>query len=345
METKKLTIRDIAKMLDISYATVSRALSGSHGISETTRNRVLATCEEVGYTTNHIARSLVIRESKLIGLIIGNIDNPYIGRLASNTEIHARSRGYNLIFCNSISLKEQEVEAFSLLMGRQVDGVIIVPSCADSYAALEKFINQIPTVFVGENMKDSRVNYVAVDNFKGTCIGTEYLASLGHRSIAYIGRRTNSVTHQLRGEGYVTVCRKQGIEPYFIDNTYQPFSSTETGYMLAKKFFSSSPHHTAIFAATDTIALGIIKAADELGISIPKDFSLIGFDNISFAGLSRINLTTINQPLPEMASTAVDMLIDMIQNPLASYSHQVLAPTLIKRGTCLSVNKKENKYQ
>jgi len=344
MATKKLTIRDVAKMLGVSYATVSRALSGSPGISEATRKRVMTTCEEVGYTTNHIARSLVIRESKLIGLILGNIDNPFIGRLASNTEIHARSRGYNLILCNSTSLKEQEVEVFSLLMGRQVDGIIIVPSSANSYGALEKYINQIPTVFVGENMKDSRVNYVAVDNFKGTYIGTEYLVSLGHRSIAYIGRRPDSVTHQLRGDGYIAVCREHGMDPYFIDNTLQPFSSTETGYVLAKKFFSASPKHTAIFAATDTIALGIIKAADELGISIPNDFSLIGFDNISFASLSRIDLTTINQPLPEMASTAVNMLIDMIQNPLASYSHQVLAPTLIKRGTCLAVNKKESEY-
>lgn len=338
MATKKLTIRDIAKMVGVSYATVSRALSGSTGISEETRKRVLEVCAQQGYTTNYMARSLVARESKLIGLIVGSVDNPFMGQLACQIELYARKRGYNLMFCNSTNQAEKEIETFSLLMGRQVDGIIIVPASANTYEELEKYIGQIPTVFVSENLRDSRVSYVAVDNYQGTYMGTEYLISLGHKSIAYMGRREGSTTHTLRGKGYQSACREHGLEAVFYDNVQFPFSSIESGYTLGKEFFASRSQrarHTAIFASTDTTALGLMQAADEFGVRIPEDYSLIGFDNISFSALPRIKLTTIDQPITAMASTAVDKIIELIQSPSVGYSHQVLPPTLIARDTCI----------
>jgi LacI family transcriptional regulator len=320
-------------MTGVSYATVSRALSGSADISDKTRKRILTTCNKLGYTANYMARSLVARKSKLIGFILGRIDNPYMGQLACQAEIYARQKGYSLILCNSMNREQHEVELFSLLLGRQVDGIIIIPSNTGSHDALEKYFEQIPTVVIGENLRDSRKNYVTVDNYQGTRMGTEYLISLGHHSIVYIGHRPGSVTHQFRTSGYIDTCREHGIKAAVIDN-HEPDSSLEQGYILAKKLFSRPYPYTAVFAATDTTALGIMKAADESNIAIPERLSLIGFDNIAYSMLPRINLTTVEQPFYTMASAAVDMLIKQIEEPADGYSHMVLAPTLVKRGTC-----------
>ncbi|MDR1863023.1 MAG: LacI family transcriptional regulator [Treponema sp.] len=336
MTGKRLTIRDIAKVTGVSYATVSRALSGSADISDKTRKRILAACDKLGYTANYMARSLVARKSKLIGFILGRIDNPYMGQLACQAEIYARQKGYSLILCNSMNREQHEAELFSLLLGRQVDGIIIIPANSGSHEALGKYFEQIPTVFIGENLKDARKNYVTVDNYQGTRIGTEYLISLGHRAIVYIGHRPGSATHQLRTAGYIDACKGCGLAPVIIDN-HEPASSLEQGYRLAKILFSRPRPCTAVFAATDTTALGVMKAADEAGIGIPEQVSLIGFDNISYSMLPRINLTTLEQPFYTMAAAAVDMLIKQIEEPAPGYSHTVLAPTLVKRGTCKAV--------
>lgn len=333
-----VTIKDIAKIANVSYATVSRALSGSPQISEETRARVVKVCEEHGYTPNYVARSMVVKETKLLGLILPNIDNPYMSQLAYYTEIQARKRGYSLMLCNSSQEVALEEEAFKLLAGRQADGIIIVPASADTFSAMRPYTNNTPTVFVGENLKEEPTSYVAVDNYRGMQIGVEYLYELGHREILYIGRRKRSTTHQLRAKGYTATCERLGLTPHFLDSPYTA-STIENGYNIAKQFFTkhTSWPYTAFFAATDLLALGILQAADEFNYEAPKHFSLLGFDNIHYAGLPKINLSTIDQPRQAMASTAVDMVVDKIQNAEASYSHIILMPTLIKRSSCARV--------
>ncbi|AEF83971.1 LacI family transcriptional repressor [Treponema primitia ZAS-2] len=344
ISTKRLTIRDIAKISGVSYATVSRALTGSPGINSETRKQILGICDQVGYTTNYMARSLVVRKSKLLGFIVGSIDNPYMAQLAFQVELYARQRGYSLILCNSMHQEQHEAELFSLLMGRQVDGIIITPTNAESYELMDKYVEQIPTVVIGDNLKDERRSYVTVDNYQGAELGTEYLISMGHRSIVYIGHRQGSKTHQHRTEGYLNACKKHGLKTAVISNA-APSSSIEHGYTLGKNLLSGPHPYTAIFAGNDTTALGVMKAADELGIRIPEDISLIGFDNISYSMLPRINLTTIEQPLRTMAVSAVDMLIHNIEESAAGYSHIVLTPTLVKRGTCRLITGAGEEYQ
>jgi LacI family transcriptional regulator len=336
MSGKRLTIRDIGKMSGVSYATVSRALTGSSGISDKTRKQILGLCEKLGYTANSIARSLVVRKSKLIGLIVGSIGNPYMAQLAFQAELSARQRGYSLILCNSMDQEQHEAELFSLLIGRQVDGIIILPASANSHKAIDKYFDRIPTVTIGDNLKNPRRNYVTVDNYQGILLGMEYLVSLGHRSIVYIGHQRESKTHRRRVNGYTAACKRNGLEASVIVNT-APSISIESGYAMGKEFFSKKQPCTAIFAATDTTALGIMRAADERGIRIPEDVSLIGFDNISFSALPRINLTTIEQPLRTIAISAMDILLHAIEEPASGYSHVVLTPTLVKRGTCRSL--------
>lgn len=329
---KNVTLKDVAKAAGVSYATVSRALSGSSQIGSETRERVLKLCDEMGYTTNFVARSMVTKRTNLIGLVVPSVDNQFMSELAYHAEVSARSHGYNIMLCDSGPDLRQEKTVVKLLLGRQVDGILIIPQSSRSYESLKPYLDQTPTVFLSENLRDQPQSYVAVDNSRGTYLGTQYLYELGHRDILYFGQR-QSTTHQLRAEGYLKACQELGLAPRYFNSEYTR-SSIQGGYQLAKELFQKPLDYTAIFASTDSNALGVLTAADELGIDIPGRLSLIGFDNISATALSRIDLTTIDQPKKAMAVQAVDMLRDKIEHGTQGYVHQILLPTLIRRGTC-----------
>ncbi len=331
---KNVTIKDVAKAAGVSYSTVSRALSGSPEISADTRDRILQVCKQMNYTANTVARAMVMKSTKLLGLILPGVNNPFMSELAYHIDRQARARGYNIILCNSSRKAEQEAELFELMIGRQVDGIILCPSAPESYETLKPYLNRVPTVFVGENLRETPESYVSVDNRKGAFLGVEYLYGLGHREILYFGRRRGSNTHQLRAEGYEEACREFGLTPRFCYNTFSS-SSIKYGYQLAKQLFAQERDYTAIFASTDTNALGILQAAEEIGLKIPEELSLLGFDNIHDSGLPRINLTTVEQPMKMLASVAVDVLLDKVQNELEGYTHRILMPTLVERSSCL----------
>ena len=332
-----VTLKDVAKVAGVSYATVSRALSGSPEIGEDTRKRILKLCEDMGYTPNTIARSMVMKRTNIIGLIVASLDNPFMSELTTHLEVYARRCGYNLMVCNSAYDLEQEKEVFTLLVGRQVDGVIILPIGNESYESLKSLTAQVPTVFISENMQDLPESYVAVDNRQGTYAATEYLYSLGHRKILYFGCRAHSVTHRLRLEGYRRACEAFGIEPDVLHSPYAR-SSTESGYLLAKDYFAGEQKHTAMLCASDALAIGVMQAAFERGIRLPEQLSLMGFDNISFAALPPINLTTVDQPKQRMANAAMDMLLDQIKHPEQPASRTILPPSLVIRGSCTQIS-------
>ncbi len=332
-----VTLKDVAKVAGVSYATVSRALSGSPEIGESTRKRVVRICEEMGYTPNSVARSMVMKRTNIIGLIVTSIDNPFMSEMTAHLEIYARKCGYNLMVCNSSYNLDLEKEVFALLLGRKVDGIIIIPVGNESYDTLKTLTAQVPTVFIGENMLDLPENYVSVDNTSGMMQATEYLYSLGHRRILYFGARDNSMTHKLRVDGYLHACEKLGITPNVIRNT-SARSSFQVGYVLASEHFQKGFSETAILCAADTLAIGVIQAAYEKGIRIPEDLSLMGFDNISFSALPPIDLTTVNQPKQELAISALDMLNNRIKKPDAPHTRTILSPSVVIRNSCRAID-------
>ena len=332
----KVTLKDVAREANVSFTTVSRALSGNPEISKETRERILKICDEMGYTTNYIARSMVSKKTGLIGLILPSIDNPFMSELSYYVEVTARKFGYNLILCNSYPDLEQEYKAMQLMVGHQVDGVLIIPQQRESCPNLSKYTAMLPTVFLSENLRDQPENYIAVDNYRGTMIGTEYLYKLGHRNILYFGCRLGSTTHQLRADGYRDACRKLGIEPRIVFSEAKS-SSIELGYQMARVELPRLDGCTAVFAATDSNAIGLMQAAREMDIRIPDDISLLGFDNIRLVSLPQINLTTIAQPQEKMAAQAVKMLLNLIDNNTAEPNFEIIEPSLIERGSCATV--------
>ena len=333
----KVTLKDVAKAANVSFTTVSRALAGNPEISKETRERILKISEEMGYTTNYIARSMIKKRTELIGLIVPSIDNPFMSEFAYYIEVTARRFGYNLILCNSYPDLNQEMKAMQLMVGHQVDGVLIIPQKSESCRNLMKYASMIPTVYLSENLRDQDANYISVDNHKGTVKGVEYLYGLGHRNILYFGCRIGSTTHQLRAEGYTEACNRLGIEPkivYFNSGS----SSVELGYEMARSELSARNDFTAVFASTDSNAIGLMQAAQEAEIRIPEDISLLGFDNIRLASLPQIDLTTISQPKEEMAVRAVKMLLQKIEHSAAQNTFEIIEPKLIERGSCRKIN-------
>lgn len=330
---RRVTIKDIAKEAGVSYATVSRALSEGRPIKEETRAKILEVCERMGYTTNYVARSMVMGQSQLLGIIIPSINNPFMSEVAYHIELYAREQGYNIMLCNSSYDLELEAKTFDLLVGRQVDGILFFPSRRESYQNIKKHLSQVPTVFVNEDLTTKPVSCIATDNRLGSRLGVEYLLELGHRNILYLGRQSASVTHEQRALGYEEACREHGIAPLYLDSDYQA-TTIETGYEMALELFAGNLDYTAIMASADTLALGVLQAADEMGIDIPGQVSLLGFDNIRYAALPKIKLSTIEQPKQAIATVAVDMLLEKAASDYEAYSHRILMPTLIRRSSC-----------
>lgn len=336
---RRVTIKDIAKIAGVSYATVSRALSGSPEISEETRIRIVEICRREGYRANTLARSLICNKTNVIGLIIPEVTNPYYAEIAFGIERSARERGYNVMLCNSGYEDAHVDELFDFLVGHQVDGIILANSRNEACDWASRYLRTIPTVLLGDAVtggtsEPDRLGTVSIDNRAGGRMGAEYLQRLGHTDILYAGVRPNSITHQLRAQGYRDAMEHARLCAKIAENPGGS-SSIEHGYELGKQLFTRKRDYTAIFAATDTLALGLMQAAEECGVSIPGELSLLGFDNISYSALPRITLSTIDQRKALLADTAVRILLDTIAQPEQQQYHKCLVPpTLIERHSC-----------
>lgn len=256
-----VTIKDIAKVAGVSYSTVSRALSGSHEISSATRDRILKICDEKGYRANALARSLINNKTNVIGLIVPEVTNPFYSEISLEIETYARQLGYNIMLCNSLNDEDRTEDLFNFLLSHRVDGILHASSRIYSADRLKKYCSSIPFVLVGTAPAECRsiMNTISTDNYEGGRIAAKYLLSLGHRDIFYLGYREGSTSHQLRLLGFNSVLEEAGLKPRILENPTNG-SSLAAGYKLCREAFAQPFHQTAMFAATDSMALGAIKA-------------------------------------------------------------------------------------
>ncbi|MDF2656220.1 MAG: degA [Bacillota bacterium] len=322
-------------MAGVSYATVSRALNGSDEVNEKTRKRVLEICDSVGYSPNALARGLVTNSSNAIGLIIPNITNPFYPEVALGVEGEARARGYNVFLCNSNFEPERMESYFRILIERRVEG-LIVASVPDAARGLFDFYRKkMPVVYIGSRPADEECNCVATDSVKGGYLAAEYLIKLGHRRIVFIGgtRTSNSQIDKLRG--FRLAMEEHGLQPEVRLNINYQFNKRESGYDMAKVLINEKNPPTAIMGSNDMVALGALEACEEYGLDVPGDMSIIGFDDIPYASLPKIQLTTIAQAKYDLGKIAVDMLFKLKESGLKNNCmKEVLQPELVIRSSC-----------
>lgn len=289
---------------------------------------------KLNYRPDGRARAFVSKKSNLIGLVVSDIRNPFYAELARGIEDKAHEQGYNVIFCSTDNKPERMGTYVHLMMDAGVDGLIFASSRLHEPIIENLIAEHFPLVLVNRKLKGEGFNYVVLNNVQGAYEITEHLINLGYRKIAIITGTSNLSTGFDRLKGYQQACKDHGID---LNNNYViqgPFTR-ETGYEGTKQLLTMKDRPEAIFGGNDYIAMGVIDAVEELGLHIPEDIALVGFDDTEFASNQRIKLTTVSQRRYEMGNLGVQILIDYIERKEPDYTHKViLEPRLIVRESC-----------
>jgi LacI family transcriptional regulator len=337
MET---TIKDIAKQVNVSYATVSRALNNKYGVKRETRERVLEAARTLNYRPNAIARGLVKRQTHSIGLVIPDITNPFFPEVARGIEDGAQTAGYNVFLCNTNWEVTRELQYLDLLIEKRVDGILIAPILARVSKMEVTLQSRIPVVFVSKAPRDPACSYVVIDDVRGAFLATQHLIESGYRSIGFIGAPAELLSDEPasaadeRLKGYKLALHTSGLEeePRFI--CFGDFKR-ESGYNIVKRWIEAGSYPRAVFGENDLLAIGVMQGAKEKGLSVPHDLAVVGFDDIPLAGFPEIQLTTVFQPKYEMGRIAVQILLERMNrgDRPGENRHIILEPKLIQRAS------------
>lgn len=305
-------------------------MSNKEGVSKDTRKRVLKEAKRLGYRPNQLARELVTKQSNTIGVIIPDILNPFFAEIAKGILEEASTKGYTALLCVTNWDLELEKKYIKNLEEKRVEGIIIKP-CEDEQK-LEDRINTPYVILEGNNV-NSNHSCVEVDNEKGGYIGTKHLIECGYEKIAYLGGKKHAYSNEKRLRGYKSALLENNIS---IDDNLilsGEFNS-ESGYELAKKALIDNPNIDAMFCGNDVMALGVLHYANQAGIHIPEKLGVVGFDDISYASLPQIELTTVYQPKYNLGKIAVNTLLeDIKEGKEKTLKRIILQPDLIKRKT------------
>jgi len=335
---KKVTIKDIARMASVSHTTVSRALNNTGRIDKKTKETILSIAKDLNYRPDFIARSLVMKRTKTLGLVMTSILNPFYTELAQGIEATAIELGYNIILCCTRSDVSIEKQYVNMLRSKGVDGILFTSAHINDPNISELAEEGFPIILVNRRTYlptvREKVDYVGVNNMLGGFMAVEHLIRLGHERIGIIGGSSESSVGFERLQGGKKAMSAYGLRPgedFFIEGDFLK----ESGYRGGKTFARMGVPPTAVFAANDYMALGVYQAVLEEGLRVPQDMAIVGFNDIEFTSMKGIDLTTIGQKKYEMGAFSVETLVEKIEGKGNVAPKQlVLKPELIIRKTC-----------
>ncbi|MDD6365047.1 MAG: LacI family DNA-binding transcriptional regulator [Bacteroidales bacterium] len=329
---KKETLSSISARTGFSITTVSRVLSGNalkYRISPKTAAVVLAEAKRCEYVPSALAQSLRTKKSKMIGLLLPSVSNPFFADMASVIIAELDKFGYMTIVVDTMESEVRMVDNARALIHRNVDGIIAVP-CGDSPVALERIEKDVPVVLVDRYYPNTRLSYVTTNNFKGSFDACKLLISKGYKRIVCIQGELWSTPNKERVSGYMSAMRESGLEEeaMVVGNEF----SSQNGYLETKLLMSIPSRPEAIFALSNTIALGALKAVREVGMRVPKDVALLSFDDNAYMDYMTPSITRVSQPVDDMAKLSVKILLDSIKNPDRKKSSQLALSATILQG-------------
>jgi LacI family transcriptional regulator len=331
------TIKDIAKKVGLSVTTVSRALNDYYDVNQKTKQRIKEVAKELNYSPNSIARSLVMKKTKTIGLLVSDLlregakDN-FTFEVLTGINNCAGQLGYDLVLFSTSSDKQKEKTYTQLCRERRVDGVIISGIKTNDRYLKEVVTSDIPCVLIDIPIESDSVGFVTTDNVLGAMKAVQHLISLGHSNIAFINGHDFAYVSKKRLEGYTKALEKASIalhKEWIVDGSFLDSIAEKVAYNLLQK----SPEITAIFCASDLMALGVIKAANKLNIKVPEDLSIVGYDDIVLASYVTPTLTTISQDKYQMGYQAAELLINMLENNMAPHQRLLNTKLIIREST------------
>jgi DNA-binding LacI/PurR family transcriptional regulator len=327
--TRHATINDVADRAGVSKSLVSLVMRGSPSVSDARRQAVLEAASELNYRPNAAARSLVSQRSYVLGVVLSDLHNPFFADVADGIAEQAGAAGYRSLLSSGFLDAERERSAVDTMLQLRADGLVLL----GNVGKLERFESaalSVPTVMLSRDASSEWMDTVCGDDLLGAAMLVDHLVALGHSRIAHISGGT-AAGGPSRRAGYEQQMRHHGLADFVtvVDGAF----TQEGGRAGFEAILDSTPDVTAVMAPNDFAALGVLEAADAAGIDVPGGLSVTGYDNIAIARMSRIDLTTVEQPATEMGRTAVRLLRERIEDGRSSAQHMVVPPHLVSGST------------
>lgn len=330
------TMKDIARIAQVSTSTVSHVINNSRFVSDEIREKVLQVVKQLNYSPSGVARSLKLKQTRSIGLLVTATNNPFFSEVVSGVEQYCHQHNYNLILSTTAGEQQRLINNLQTLVQRNVDGILLM--CADARVQLGDQLNlSLPTVIMDWWPTEEKADKIFENSQQGGYLATQTLIEQGHRDIAIITGSLKKSVAQNRLQGYLTALQQANIavQPHWIIESHFDFDGGRQGM---EQLLKLKHRPTAVFACNDSIAFGAYQTLWQHGLQVGEDISIIGYDNIELAEYMSPPLTTIHQPKAELGQLAVETLLNRIKNPETPYQELCLEPRLIWRGSVKSYN-------
>ncbi|URL58610.1 LacI family DNA-binding transcriptional regulator [Luteibacter flocculans] len=328
-----VTIKDVARMANVSVASVSRALNGNGGVTPETQARIREAAARLHYVPHNAARSLITRRTNTIGALLPDLHGAFFSELIRGIDLAARSRGLYLLVSSSHGDATEAAVALRAMQGR-VDGLLVMSPHADEAFLDENLPTSLPTVLINSHVRSDRHASLDVDDFGGAHAMTEHLIGLGRKRIVFIaGPEVNhDVQERIRGYREALNAAGMGDRAAVLPGDF----TEETGYHAGKQALAMVPRPDAIFAANDMMAIGCLSALSEAQVRTPQDIAVVGFDDIPMARYVTPPLTTVRIRIAELGEAALERLVQMIETPEdeAPRPRAVVGTELVVRASC-----------
>jgi LacI family transcriptional regulator len=326
-------LKDVAKLAGVHPATASRALGERTAgmVNPQTAERVRQAADALGYRVNRVARGLKMRRSLTIGMLIPDITNPFFPGMVRGAEDRLHQAGYTLVLADTDNDPEREHVHRDVMLERQVDGLLLATSSRRDPVVDGLVAADLPFVLVNRTVEHMRVAAVIPDDHAGMALAVQHLYDLGHRVISHVAGPSITSTGSRRSAGFDSALRSLGLEPG--PGREASGFTIQAGGEAATELFGSVPRPTAIVAANDLVALGVLDAAREIGLECPRDFSLVGFNDMAFLDRLQPPLTTVRIDEYELGLRAAEILVALIDDPQAPRETVMLSPELVVRAS------------
>jgi LacI family transcriptional regulator len=336
------TVADVAKKAGVSVSTAARVLSGRGYAADDTRRRVLEAANDLGYVPNQIARSLRTRQTRMVGLLIGDVENSFYSMIAKNVESVAKDAGYHVVLCNSDDDPEIEREYLKLLEGMRVDALIVTPTSKNRRHLAQLLEKDIVIVQVDRRVDGIAADAILVDNESGAASAVTHLVDAGHSQIGILTGELEVPTARQRLAGYERALKEHGIA---IRQELVKTGSFHREHAIedATDLIRAQPAPTAIFAANNILAEATLIALAQQGLRVPRDVSLVAFDDVQWMSMVEPSVTTVRQPIADMARSAAELVLRRLREGREGPPSTVVFRTqLVERGSVGPMRKEKS---